>query len=128
MRPVSGSRDGDEQHRQRPDTLRSVNEHTFDVRGRRWPCMKARIAMALKLRASIGVLQCRQNVDGVEQDNQMLRQVGHGVQHQRVVGEQYRPGLSDAKTPSHDRYVDIDEVTGPFDVSQIPIALIFSYG
>ncbi len=75
---------GDRQDRERAHTLRAVDENAFDVRGGGWASMEGGIAPVAKLGTAICMVKVDDDIGGVEQHDEMLREVGHRVHLQDV--------------------------------------------
>src|ERR1700731_5381136 len=70
----------DWQYRKRAHALRAVDEDTFDVRRSGWAGVETGIASVAELRPAIGVVQIDDNVGGIEEHDQVLREAEDRVE------------------------------------------------
>jgi hypothetical protein len=59
--------------------LSAVDQHSFDVRGRGRPAVKRGVVPVAEFGTAVGVVQVDDDVGGIEQYNQVLREIGDCV-------------------------------------------------
>ena len=114
---------GRQQHGKRAHALRAVDQHAFDVRRRGRAGVEDSIVHCRGTRAGIGVVEIDDDVGGIEQHDQVLREIGDRIDPEVAVGQQHRAGLGDGERRAHDGEVDIRQIAGVVDVGDIAIAL-----
>src|SRR5947208_2960146 len=67
------------QHRKRAHALHAVDQHAFDIRRGGRTGVEARIVTVAELRPAIGVVKVHDDIGGIEQYDQVLREIGDGV-------------------------------------------------
>ncbi len=78
--------------------------------GGRGSGVKHSIIRLVELRAKIGVLQGKHNIRWIQQDNQVLREVGHCVYQEILTGQQNGTGLGYAEAAAYYRQVDVGQL------------------
>src|SRR5580704_1659522 len=104
------SRSRDWQDGKRAHSLRAVDEDTFDVRRRGWAGVETGIVPVAKLRPAIGMVQIDDNVGGIEQHDQVLREVGDRVDAEVGIAQEDRASLRDGERRAHDGEVHIRQI------------------
>ena len=90
---MPGSASRKRQHRQGPHTLSAVDEHAFDI-GRRGRASIERCIMSEpKFGAPIGVMEIDNDFRRIEQDDDVLREIGEGIDLQIALAQEHRSGL-----------------------------------
>src|ERR1700685_1643995 len=107
MLPLRARDEGDGE---RPNSLRTVDQHALDVAGCRWTSMKRGVVRLMELGSSVSILQPRHDVVGIEQYHKMLRQVGQRVYHQLIFGKEHGPGLCDTEQRPDNCHVHVREI------------------
>jgi hypothetical protein len=72
--------------------------------------MENRIVVVAELRSAISVMQIDDDVSGIEQSDQMLREISESIDAQLPVAEQDRARLGNAKSATHDRKINIRQI------------------
>ena len=86
-----------------------MNENAFDVRGRGWTRHQDRVTRGLEAWITVSVMQVADNACRVEQDDEVLGEIGERIHFQFVFAEPDRAGLSDAERGAHDSDIDIGQ-------------------
>jgi len=100
----------DWQDGKRAHALSAVDEDTFDVRRRGWAGVETGIVTVAKLGPAIGVVQIDDNVEGIEEHDQVLREVGDRVDAEVGLAQEDRAGLRDGERRADDGEVDIRQI------------------
>ena len=87
---------GHQQNRQRAHALRPQDKHALDVGRRRGPRMKNGVAPLPELRPGIGAVDIDHDIGRIEQNDQVLREIGQCIHLQVLVRQQHRSGFGDA--------------------------------
>ena len=90
--------------------MRPVNKDTLDVRCGRWTGVETGIVPVAELRPAIGVVQIDDNVGGIEEHDQVLREVGDRIDAEVGIAQEDGAGLSDGERRAHDGEVHIRQI------------------
>ena len=71
---------------------------------------------------AIGVVQIDDDVGGIEQHDQVLREIGDRVDMQVRVAQQHRAGLGDGEGRADDREIDIRQILRRADTGDVAVA------
>jgi len=84
-----------------------MDQYPLDVCRSRWTGVECGIIAFAELWPAVSVMEIDDNVGGIEQDNQVLREISDGVNAQLLVAEQDRSGLRNRESGTHNREIDI---------------------
>src|SRR5215831_19146540 len=119
---MSGWASRNRQYRQGPHALSAMYEHSFDI-GR---CGGASIERCImsepKFRAPIGVMEIHNDIRRIEQDNNVLREIGEGIDLQIALAQEHRSSLGNGEGSAHNGEIDIGQVPGRADPLKVTIA------
>src|SRR4029077_558429 len=118
----------DWQDGKRAHALRAVDEDTFDIRRRGWAGVETGIVTVAELRPPIGVVQIDDNVGGIEEHDQVLREVGDRVDAEVGIAQEDGAGLRDGERWSYDGKIDICQIPWHAHGSDIPVARDLRHG
>src|SRR5271165_2884569 len=96
-----------------------MDEDPFDVRCGGRPGMEGGIAPLAELGPAIGVMDIDDNVGGIEQDDEALRQIGEGVDAEIRIAEEHGAGLRDSKGSADDSEIDVGQLLRRLDLADI---------
>ena len=82
------------------------------------PVWKRGVGAVAELRPSISVMQIADDVGWIQQHDQMLRQVGKGIDGELGVAQEHRSGLGDGEGRAHDCEIYISELLWHADASR----------
>ena len=74
------------------------------------PVWKAGVVPVAELRPAVGVVQIDDDVGGIEQHDQVLREIGERVDAQIRVAQQHGAGLGDGEGSADHREIDIRQI------------------
>ena len=94
----------------RAHALRAMDEDTLDVRRRGWAGVETGIVTVAELRPAIGVVQIDDNVGGIEEHDQVLREVGDSVDAEVGIAQENGAGLRDGERRTDDGEVYIRQI------------------
>ena len=86
------------------------------------PVWKAGIVPVAELGPAIGVVQIDDDVGGIEQHDQVLREIGDRVDAQIGIAQQHGAGLGDGEGSADDGEIDIRQIPRRADAGDIPVA------
>src|SRR5258706_1235028 len=112
----------------RAHALCAMDKHTLDIRRRGWTGVEAGIMPVAELGAAIGVVQVDDKVVGIEEHDQVLREVGDSVDAEVCIAQEDGAGLRDGERCSDDGKIDIRQISWRADVSDIPVARDLRHG
>ena len=81
-----------------------------------------------ELGPAIGVVQVDDNVGGIEEHDQVLREVGDAVDAEVGIAQEHGAGLCDGERCSDDGKIDIRQIPWRAHVSDIPVARDLRHG
>ena len=81
-----------------------------------------------EFRLVVGVVEIDDDVGGIEQHDQVLREVSNGVDAQLPVAEQHRARFGNGEDGADDGEIDIGEILWRADAGDIAIASDLRYG
>jgi hypothetical protein len=87
-----------------------VDEDTFNVRRRGWAGVETGIVLVAELSPAIGVVQIDDNVGGIEEHDQVLREVGDRVGTEVGIAQENGAGLGDGEGRPDDGEVHIRQI------------------
>src|SRR5271166_4579127 len=113
----------DGQDGKRAHALGAVDQNPLDIcRGGRTG-VEGRIIAVSKLRSAISVMEIGDDVGGVEQNNQVLREISNGVDAEALIVEKDRAGLRDCESGARNREVDVRQILRRANPGNVEVTL-----
>src|ERR1700730_5655165 len=100
----------DWQDGKRAHALGAVDEDTRDARRRGWAVVETVILPVAELRPAIGVVQIDDNVGGIEEHDQVLREEGDRIDAEVGIAQEDGAGLRDGERRADDGEVHIPQI------------------
>ena len=89
--------------------------------------MEGGIIAVSKLRSAISVMEIDDDVGGVEQNNQVLREISDGVDAEVLVVEEDRAGLRDCKSGACNCEIDVRQILRRANPGNVAVAFDLGY-
>jgi hypothetical protein len=99
-----------------------MDQDALDVCGRRRTGMERGIVAVAEFGPAVGVVEIDDDIGGIEQDDQVLREIGKRVDAQIRVAQQDGAGLGDGDGGADHRGVDIRQIPGGARTGEITVA------
>src|ERR1700729_1870427 len=107
---------------ERAHPLSAVDKNALDVSGGGGTGVECCVAPGAEFRTPIVMMDIDDDVGGVEQHDQVLREISYGVDTQFRVAEQDRPRLGDSERGADDREIDIRQFARLADSRNVAVA------
>src|SRR5271166_3686155 len=106
----------------RAHALGAVDQNPLDICRGGWTGMEGGIVAVSKLSSAISVMEIDDDVGGVEQNNQVLREISDGVDAEVLVVEEDRAGLRDCKSGACNCEIDVRQILRRANPGNVAVA------